>query len=46
MLEKLFKEWCKETKRGGGVLVGSSVREFFQWLESKNYQIIKTNQHE
>ena len=28
-----FKQWCKETKRSGGVLVGSSIREFFAWYE-------------
>lgn len=32
-IEELFKIWCKETKRSGGVLLGSSIREFFQWLK-------------
>lgn len=31
-LHQLFKDWCKETKRSGGILVGSSVREFLTWL--------------
>jgi len=34
-LEKLFEQWCKETKRSGGVLIGSSVREFLRWLSDK-----------
>lgn len=32
-LEKLYNQWCKETKRNGSVLVGKSIREFFKWLE-------------
>lgn len=32
-LNKLFKQWCKETKRNGGVIVGSSIREFFEYVE-------------
>lgn len=27
-LNTLYNQWCKETKRSGGVLVGSSIREF------------------
>jgi hypothetical protein len=38
-LEDLFKEWCKETKRTGSVLMGSSVREFFEWLEQKKIKL-------
>jgi len=34
-LADLFKQWCKETGRSGGVLIGSSVREFLNWLETK-----------
>lgn len=39
-LKELFKKWCKETKRSGGVLVGSSVREFLDHVES-NCTILK-----
>jgi hypothetical protein len=30
---KVFEKWCKETGRSGGVLVGSSIREFFRYYE-------------
>jgi hypothetical protein len=40
MLE-LFNQWCKLTKRSGGVLLGSSIREFFVWLEENGYKINK-----
>lgn len=43
-MEELFKQWCKETNRTGGVLLGSSVREFFEWLEKNNYKIVKNKQ--
>lgn len=33
-IEKLYKEWCKETKRNGGVLIGNSIHEFFKYLAS------------
>ena len=26
-IEEFYKKWCKETKRSGGVLIGSSIRE-------------------
>lgn len=35
MIEGIFKNWLKETKRGGSVLVGSSIREFFKYYESQ-----------
>ena len=35
VLNKYFKEWCKETKRNGGVLMGVSIKEFFSWLSNK-----------
>jgi hypothetical protein len=28
-LKELYQNWCKETKRGGGVLIGKSIGEFF-----------------
>lgn len=40
-LEELYIKWCRETKRSGGVLLGSSVREFFEWLRINNYKITK-----
>jgi hypothetical protein len=33
-LRQLYKNWCKETKRNGGVLVGGSINEFFDWLSA------------
>lgn len=33
-----YAEWCKETKRNGAVLVGSSMKDFFTWLE-KTYEL-------
>lgn len=35
-LQESFKIWCKETKRSGGVLIGSSVREFLEYVENKD----------
>jgi len=32
-----FKVWCKVTERGGGVLVGKSIREFLDWYEQNKY---------
>lgn len=32
---ELFKDWCKETNRNGGVIVGSSIREFCTWCDLK-----------
>lgn len=40
-IEDLFNQFCKETKRSGGVLLGSSIREFFQWLDEKGFVIKK-----
>lgn len=37
---ELYKMWCKETNRSGGILLGSSIREFFTWLEN-HYILIK-----
>lgn len=31
----LYQQWCKETKRNGAVLVGGSINEFFNWLNSR-----------
>lgn len=32
---KLFKDWCKETNRNGGVIISSSIREFCTWCDLK-----------
>lgn len=32
-ISDLYTQWCKETKRSGSVLVGSSLREFFKYYE-------------
>jgi len=34
-IHEYYKDWCKETKRNGGVLIGSSIKEFFDWYENK-----------
>lgn len=34
-VEQQYNKWLEETKRGGSVLVGSSLREFFAWLRSQ-----------
>lgn len=31
-LEKVYEKWCKETKRNGSVLVGGSIKEFFDYF--------------
>jgi hypothetical protein len=38
-MEELYKKWCKETKRNGAVLVGGSIKEFFDWLEKEESNI-------
>lgn len=40
-LNELYQQWCKETKRGGAVLVGGSIKEFFIWLAEQGYYIDK-----
>lgn len=41
-IEKLYKQWCKETKRNGAILVSGSIREFFDWLKQpENVEISK-----
>ena len=39
-LHSLYTQWCKETKRNGSVLIGSSIREFFDWVELQEKQIL------
>ncbi len=41
LIHILYKEWCKETKRNGAILVGGSIRDFFDWLTTKGYKLTK-----
>lgn len=34
-IEQAFKKWCKETGRSGGVIMGSSLREFFNYFQQQ-----------
>lgn len=38
-LSEQYEVWIKETKRNGGVLIGSSIREFFKWVEDRNSRV-------
>lgn len=40
-LETIYNKWLKETKRSGGVLLGSSIREFFEYYEKNNIVTLK-----
>lgn len=33
-VKKEFKSWCKDSKRSGGVLVGSSIQEFLTHIQT------------
>ena len=44
-LNTLYDQWCKETKRNGAVLIGGSMREFFEWLEEKEVPATSMDQH-
>ncbi len=35
IIKNIFKEFCKETKRSGGVLVHSSITEWHKFLAAK-----------
>jgi hypothetical protein len=35
LITTIYKEFCKETKRSGGVLVGSSIGEWNTYLADK-----------
>jgi len=39
VIENLYKQWCKETKRSGGILVGGSINEFFRWVDVQGYKL-------
>ena len=32
LIDKIFKEFCKETSRSGGILVHSSIGEWHRYL--------------
>jgi len=38
-MKELYKQWCKETNRIGGMLFSSIVYKFFDWLNDKGYVI-------
>jgi hypothetical protein len=40
LIHKLYIKWCEETKRNGAILVGGSIREFFDWLDKNNFKLI------
>lgn len=42
LIKKIFKEFCKETKRSGGVLVHSSIGEWHKFL-AEELEKIKAN---
>lgn len=44
-IQDLYTEWCKETKRTGSVLVGGSIKEFFEWLDDNEYYITRPVQY-
>lgn len=41
-LQELYKQWCKETKRNGAILVGGSIREFLDYVEERCITFKKT----
>lgn len=45
-LSDLYLQWCKETKRGGAILIGGSIREFFTWVEKQGYTLLKLEKGE
>lgn len=40
-IDLIFKAWCKETKRNGGVLTGQSIHEWHQYLSEKMEERVK-----
>lgn len=37
-IKTLYEQWCKQTKRKGNILIGGSINEFFEWLETNPTQ--------
>lgn len=42
-IDTFYKQWCKSTDRGGGVLIGASIRELL--LAFKTYQNEANSRH-
>lgn len=40
-IEEWYRNWCKETERGGGILIGHSIRELL--LAFNNYLKLSYN---
>lgn len=38
-LKDTYQQWCKETHRGGSVLVGGSIREFLDYLQTNSKKV-------
>jgi hypothetical protein len=38
-IHRAYYHWCKETKRGGSVLVAGSIKEFFEYYKNYNHEI-------
>lgn len=32
-LKQKYQEWCQETGKNGGVLIGPSIQEFLEWAD-------------
>ncbi len=43
LINQLYRKWCEETKRNGAILVGGSIREFFEWLNKHGYTLTNEN---
>jgi hypothetical protein len=43
LIKQIFKQFCKETKRSGGVLVHSSITEWHKYLGKKLEENMKKN---
>lgn len=41
-IDKLYDQWCRETKRNGSILVGPSIKEFFKYIQQSGYEVRPT----
>lgn len=39
-IKKWYARWCNETKRNGGILIGSSIQELLQAFAKKLNQTV------
>lgn len=46
LIKEIFKQFCKETKRSGGVLVHASITEWHEYLGKKLEEKLKTEKNE